>query len=67
MRDNSEFHIRAAALDKGRFPNNRRLYDFVLSHAQGTVGGEGNPSYAYRLASEHVSAVIEIIRAGSGR
>ena len=66
-RDDSELHIRAAALDNGRFPNNRRLYDFVLEHAQGTIRGAGNPSYAYRLASGHASEIIDIIGIGSHR
>ena len=65
--DESEIFIRAAALDNGRFPNNRRLYDFVLEHARGTVRGAGNPSYAYRLAGEHAGCVIEIIRGGPHR
>ena len=60
----SEFHIRVGALEKDRFPNNQRLYDFVRRNAHGTAHGEENSAYAYRLASEHLGVVTEIIRAG---
>lgn len=64
--DDSEFYVRAAALDIGRFPNNRRLYEFVLAHAHGTIRGRGNPSFAYRLAPELLAEAIGIIREGMG-
>ena len=59
-----ELHIRVGALENGRFPNNRRLYDLVVRHAHGTAHGQENAAYAYRLAAEHVGEVIEVIRAG---
>ena len=63
-RDCSEFHIRAQALENGRFPNNGRVYEFVLANSHGTVCGVGNPSYAYRLDGKLLADVIEIIRRG---
>ena len=64
-RDSSEFHIREQALENGRFPNNGRLYEFVLANSHGTVCGAGNPSYAYRLDGKLLADVIELIRGGS--
>ena len=66
-REDSESHIRAAAPDNGRFPNNLRLYDFVPWHAWGSVRGAGNPSCAFRLASGHAGEIIYLIRKGSHR
>ena len=63
VRNESEFHIRVGALESNRFPNNQRLYDFVVEHQHGTAHGEENSAYAYRLASKHIGAAIEIIRA----
>ena len=64
VRNESEFHIRVGALENNRFPNNQRLHDFVVEHQHGTGHGEENSAYAYRLASEHIGAAIEIIHAG---
>ena len=64
VRSESEIHIRVSALENDRFPNNQRLSDFVSRNAHGTVHGTGNSAYAYRLASEHVGTVIDIILTG---
>ena len=64
VRGESEVHIRVRALELDRFPNNQRLSDFVSSNAHGTVRRVRNPAHAYRLASEHVGDVIDIILAG---
>ena len=64
VRDESEFHIRVSALKKDRFPNNCRLYSFVRNRAHGTVHGEENSAYAYRVASKYLREVIDIIREG---
>ena len=62
--DESEFLIREQALQNNRFPNNEKLYDLVLSHAHGTVRGKGHPTNDFRLSSEHIEEVIELIRSG---
>lgn len=64
VRNELEVHIRARALRVGRFPNNQRLSDFVVRNAHGTIRGPENSAYAYRLASEHIGAVLDIVRAG---
>ena len=64
VRDESEFHIRVGALKKDRFPNNCRLYGFVRNRARGTVHGEENSAYAYRVASKYLREVIDKIRDG---
>ena len=60
-----ELHIRHSPLDRGKFPNNQRLGDYVREHTHNdAVHGEGNRAYAYALHAEHVGEVIGIIRAG---
>ena len=59
-----EIHIMDGPLRNNRFPNNRKLYDFVRSRAHGTAHGEGNSAYAFRLTGEHIAEVIEVIRSG---
>ena len=59
-----EIQIRDGALQKNRFPNNKRLYEFVRSRAHGTARSKGNSAYAYRLNREHIAKVIEVIRSG---
>ena len=59
-----EIQIRDGALQKNRFPNNKRLYEFVGSRAHGTARSKGNSAYAYRLNHEHIAKVIEVIRSG---
>lgn len=59
---NGELHIRVRALELGKFPNNEELQDYIIRHNDGTVHGEGNSAYAYRLDGLHVGRVIGIIR-----
>ena len=58
---NGELHIRVRALELGNFPNSDELHDYIIRHNDGTVHGEGNSSYAYRLDGRHVGRVVEII------
>ena len=62
LRDDIRFDIRVCALELGRFPNNRKLYDFVRRHHDRKVRGEDNPAHAFQLSGEHISEVIEIVR-----
>ena len=64
LMNDREVHIRDSAFRNNRFPNSERLYDLVQDHAHGTVHGEGNSAYAFRLSSRHIDRVIEIIRVG---
>ena len=64
MADECEVHIRVGAFRNDRFPNNDQLHEYVQSHAHGTVHGETNTAYAYRLASEHIGEVLRLIEAG---
>ena len=45
-----EVHIRIGALENDRFPNSRRLHDFLRENALEMRHGQGNSSYAYVLA-----------------
>ena len=56
--DESEFLIGKRAMKDDKFPNSEDLYEFVLSHAHGTVRGKA------RLSGEHIEAVIELLRSG---
>ena len=56
--DESEFLINKRALKDDKFPDSETLYDFVLSHAHGTVRGKA------KLSVEHLEEVIELIRSG---
>ncbi len=58
------FEIRLGALENQRFPNNQRLYDFVLEHNHGMRHGEGDPAESFQLDGEFIDRVIEIIRSG---
>ena len=64
LKNDNEVHITDSALQNSRFPNNAKLYDFVRSNEHGTVHGEGNSAYAYRLDGEYIAEVIEIIHSG---
>ena len=60
----SEVQIFDRAFRKNNFPNNRKLYAFVLGHKHGMVRAEDNPNRTYKLKGEHIEAVIELIRSG---
>lgn len=62
--DESEFLIREGALQNNKFPNNEKLYDFVRSNAHGTVRGKWRPTNDFRLRSEYIEEIIELIRSG---
>lgn len=56
--DESEFLISNRALKNDKFPHSETLYDFLLSHAHGTVRGKA------KISAEHIEAFIDLIRAG---
>ena len=62
--NDQEVHIRDQAFLMSRFPNNANLYEFVRENESGTVHGEGNDAFAYRLGGEHIAQAIDIIRLG---
>ncbi len=56
--DESEFLISNRALKNDKFSDSETLYDFLLSHAHGTVRGKA------KISAEHIEAFIDLIRAG---
>ena len=56
--DESEFLIKKRALKDDKFPDSETLYDFLLSHAHGTVRGKA------KISAEHIEAFIDLIRSG---
>ena len=62
--NDQEVHIRDQAFLMSRFPNNANLYEFVRENESGTVHGEGNNAFAYRLGGEHIAQAIDIIHLG---
>ena len=59
-----EIQIFDRAFRNHNFPNNRKLYDFVLGHKHGMVRAEDNPNRTYKLKVDHIEEVIDLIRSG---
>ena len=62
VRKADELHVIVGALERGRFPNNERLHQFVRQHSHGMAHGAGNVNYSYRLATAHIDELVEIVR-----
>ena len=56
-----KFDIREPALDKGKFPNSPQLHEFASGKGQTWMQKDAR---IFRLESEHVGAVVAIIRDG---
>ena len=57
-----EIHITLSALEHSRFPNNRRLNDFLRDNAR-VAGRPGHSRHRYELQESHIPEMIRILRA----
>ena len=61
VQPNSKFDIREPALERGKFPNSPRLHEFASREGRIWIQ---NDARIFRLESEQVGAVVDIIRDG---
>ena len=59
-----EIHIFDRAFRNNNFPNNRKFYDFVRRHKHGMSRSEDDPNRAFKLKTEYIAEVIDLIRSG---
>ena len=56
-----EIHIRVSALDHDRFPNSRRLHDFLRDNAR-EAGRPGHSRHRYELQERYIREMIRVLR-----
>ena len=57
-----EIHITVSSLEHDRFPNSRRLHDFLRDNAH-IAGRPGHSRYRYELQEQYIPEMIRILRA----
>ena len=54
-------HVRARALERGRYPNNDDLFEYIRQNNDGLLRGRDNASHAYKVLAEDVPGMLAVI------